>query len=232
MTLQNVTFCNNTAGIMTINDTDQAIDASNVIFAGTGNQTDATNAITFNSSGALTISNSALLHSGPYSLYTTNNGIAGSGTTVTTTAVITADPSFRSTNPLSSDFLNVGNTYYWNKGPGGIALVGGAAFSPTFTIAPTPPIIASIGEKKLFTAIGSIGPYSGWTTSNPAVGLITSFGNDTANFSALSVGSTRISVTDGNGYTFTSEYISVLATSAPLFIDTVDSKEVRFEMFE
>jgi hypothetical protein len=232
MVLQNVTFFNNTGGVMTINDTDQAVDASNVIFAGTGNQTDATNVITFNSTNTLTISNSALLQSGPYSLNTTNNGIAGSGTAITQTAVITANPNFYQTNPLSNEFLNVSNTYYWNKGPGGIALVGGALFAPAFGIAPLPPVIVTLGQTKLFTTVGSIGPYSGWTTSNPAVGVMTAIADDTANFLALSVGSTQISVTDGNGYTYNSPYLSVLATSAPLFIDAVDSKEVRFEMFE
>jgi hypothetical protein len=233
MTLDNVTFLTRSDSSPAIYVASDAggpqITGNNVIIA--NNAGPKSFGIRCDDAAALvTLNNSAVVTNGTYALASTIGGSATGGITLSG-SVINADPMFRSLADTSPDFLDVTNTFYANKGPGGIPLVGGADFSPTIAIAPAPPMIVSIGVEKLFTVVGSVGSYSGWTTSNPAVGLITSFGGDTANFNALSVGSTTISVTDGNGYTFTSDYVSVLATSAPLYKEVESRKYIRFELF-
>jgi hypothetical protein len=150
---------------------------------------------------------------------------------------VTQDPQYRSKVATDALFLDVGNTFYRNKNSTAGPLAGGADFSPAITLNPTPPLVLTQGNSVVLQVINSIGPYSNWSSSNPAVGSLSGIGGDTAVISALSLGTTQVSVTDGNGYTFTSSNIIVVPTSAPLVPDysMVPSNRkdtIRFDLYQ
>jgi hypothetical protein len=202
------------------------LNLSDVIIAGQG-------ATAFNHTepGTINVSYSDLDTVGTNALSTLTTGTNAAGV-VFGTGVIYQDPLFLSTDVSSPDFLNVSNTAFGTAGPGGAPLRGGAQFTPTFIVTPIAPMQITLGQSVVFTASGTIGPFSNWTTSNPAVGLITAASGDTANFASIGAGTTTVSVTDGNGYTYTTKTITVVPTSAPLFKEVESKRYIRFELFD
>ncbi|MFB3895861.1 MAG: hypothetical protein ACE14V_06115 [bacterium] len=91
------------------------------------------------------------------------------------------------------------------------------------------------GDTLIFMAHGGKTPYANWTTSNPAVGVMSSVGQYTAVFTAVGNGSVTVSVQDNLGTTITSGTILVTATDAPVYKDTeaVSIHRVRpMELFD
>jgi len=103
---------------------------------------------------------------------------------------------------------------------------------PALVLAPTGPLSLSLGKDQLFTASGGIPPFT-FTLSNSTVGSISTTATS-ATFSALSVGSVDLIVSDSVSPTPQTQTvtINVVPTLAPMFIDADKVNIARRELFE
>jgi hypothetical protein len=239
LTITKVTFYNNAQSPIDIQSGNltSTITVTDCIFAGDGTEDITATANAYlNNSNMSNINNSALILVGglSYTLATSSiDGVEGTGTT-NLSNVINADPLFASIDSTNPNFLNVTNYAFSTAGSSGTPLAGGARYTGTLplSLSPLGPITMTPGATKDFTASGGTNNFS-WSLSNSTVGSINTTAGAAVTFSALSVGSVDLTVSDpGLPLQQLTATINVIATSAPLFIDAVENKEVRFEIFE
>jgi hypothetical protein len=144
--ISNCTIANNTAECLRMH-TGYSVThniTGNCVLAGNGSQGSTTNnnyiKCDSTGGGALTITDSAVVLEGDYSLDITKfdgDGLYDNNpSNATLTNIINEDPMFINTDdPSSEDFFRVGNPSYFSAGPGGGALSGYLLALPT----PTPP---------------------------------------------------------------------------------------------
>lgn len=239
LTINKVTFYNNGESPVDVQsgNATSTITVTDCIIAGDGTEDVSGTANAYlNNSNTSDINNSALvLVDGlSYTLATSSiDGVEGTGTT-NLLSIINSDPQFASVDPTNPNFLNVTNFAYNAAGSGGAALAGGAQYTGAFPLilAPAGVISMTRGGTKDFSASGGTNSFS-WLLSNSTVGSINTTVGAAVTFSALSVGSVDLTVSDpGLPLQQQTVTINVIATSAPLFMDAVESKAVRFEIFE
>jgi hypothetical protein len=243
VTVNKVTFFNNVQSPIDIYAANLTgnITITDCIFAGDGTEDITGTANAFLNDASPSVSTSFINFSGlviapgvSYTLATSSiDGVEGVGTTIVANS-ITADPLFASTDPANPNFLNVTNYAFSTAGSGGAPLAGGARYTGALllNLAPIGTVNMTPGATKDFTASGGTNNFT-WTLSNSTVGSINTTHGAIVSFSALSAGTVDLTVSDpGPPTQQLTVTITVVPTSAPIFIDAKDSKEVRFEIFE
>jgi hypothetical protein len=242
VTIDKVTFCNNTQSPFEIAAAEIAnqIVFTDCILAGNGTDDISATANAFLNNAAVAVSTSNINYSAlvlaggvSYSLATSSiDGVEGAGITIIANS-ITADPVFASTDPASSNYFDVTNYAYGAAGTAGAPLAGGANFiGVPLVLSAGDTTILPLGATQDFNASGGIGSYT-WALSNDSVGGLSATTGSSVTFTASSIGEVVLTLTDaGPPEQQKTTTILILPTSAPLFIDAKENKEVRFEIFE
>jgi hypothetical protein len=102
-----------------------------------------------------------------------------------------------------------------------------------FILTPMGPFTVTVGQTKDFTISGGVAPYT-WSLSTTGVGSLDTTAGTAVTFTGTGAGTVDVTVTDS--YTPVPQQrtvsMTVMPTGAPLYIESVNHKDSRFEIFE
>ncbi|MDI6783235.1 MAG: hypothetical protein QME64_03955 [bacterium] len=128
---------------------------------------------------------------------------------------------------------------YYNAGANGVDAAGAfdnflwQRITPPLILAPLGAVNVSVGQTRGFTVSGGTPPYS-WGLSTTGIGSINPTAGPSVTFTAENAGAVNLTVTDSDTPTPQQQTanITVVPTSAPLFIDADKVSLYRRELFE